>query len=71
MTDTRLVRNSIILDTVRDLIDELLHEGRKDDDDLPRGAIEEAIAFGHISVGDIVGVFTDELIAKAGTGHIT
>ena len=64
-------RAAAIRDTVQDLVDELLSDGRKEDEELPRGAIEEAIAFGEISIGDIVGVFTDELIAKAGTGHLS
>jgi hypothetical protein len=47
-------RRSLILDTVTDLVSNFLFYDRKDDEDLPRGSIEEAIEKGEISAAEIV-----------------
>lgn len=54
-------RAELIKDTVEDLVVELLWDGRKEDDELPRGAIENSIATGEISSLDIVKWFSNEL----------
>lgn len=54
-------RSELILDTVEDLVTTLLHYGRKEDEDLPLGAIEEALAAGEITEQDIVERFHSEL----------
>lgn len=38
-----------------------LYYGRKEDEDLPRGAIEAAIAAGEITIAEIVQVFHNQL----------
>jgi len=56
MNDER-TRREIILDTVSDLVGKLMYYDRKEDEDLPRGAIEEAIKEGEITVQEIVDYF--------------
>lgn len=48
--------------TVEDLVSNFLYYDRKEDEDLPRGAIEEAIANGVVTVEEIVQLFHSELI---------
>ena len=50
-----------ILSTVDDLVSNFLFYDRKEDEDLPRGAIESAIERGEISVDDIADRFRDLL----------
>jgi len=52
--DTR--RNTIAA-VVEDLVSNFLYYDRKEDEDLPRGAIEEAISAGEVSVEEIVELF--------------
>lgn len=52
-----MTRKELILMTVEDLIGELLYYGRKEDEDLPRGAIEEALKNGEITVDEIAEQF--------------
>ena len=54
-------RRELILDTVDDLVSELLFYGRKEDEDLPSGAIEEAIEAGEISEAEIADHFALKL----------
>lgn len=49
------------MDTVGDLVVALLNDGRKEDEELPRGAIEDAISAGEVTVGEIADRFLDEL----------
>lgn len=56
-----ITRRMRILATTSDLASRLMHDDRKDDEDLPRGAIQEAIEAGEITVEDIVNCFTFEL----------
>jgi len=46
-----------ILGTTSDLVGEFLYYGRREDEDLPRGAIEKAIADDETSVDEICAVF--------------
>lgn len=50
-------RRQNILACTSDLVGALLYYDRKEDEDLPRGAIEEAIAAGETSVDEIAAVF--------------
>jgi hypothetical protein len=50
-------RRETIVDTVKDSVSDLLYYDRKSDEDLPRGAIEEAITAGEITADEIVQVF--------------
>ncbi|MCK5615519.1 hypothetical protein KAR91_77360 [Candidatus Pacearchaeota archaeon] len=52
-----MTRKELILMTVEDLIGDLLNYGRKEDEDLPRGEIEEAIEKGEITIDEIAGQF--------------
>ena len=52
----------IILMTVKDLVGEFMYYDRKEDEDLPRGAIEEAVKNKEVSVDEIVELFKAELI---------
>lgn len=56
----------VILDTVSDLVSDFLYYERKEDEFLPRGAIEQAIADKTITVDEIVETFKTQL--KAGLG---
>jgi hypothetical protein len=50
-----------VLNIVSDLVGKFMYYDRKEDEDLPRGAIEEMIAKGEITVDEIVECFRDEL----------
>lgn len=50
-----------ILDTVDDLVANFLYYDRKEDQDLPRGAIDRAIRDGVITADDIVQHFSEVL----------
>ena len=52
----------MILMTVKDLVGEFMYYDRKEDEDLPRGAIEEAVKNKEVSVDEIVELFKAELI---------
>jgi hypothetical protein len=49
---------------VQDLIADLLYYGRKEDEDLKLGEIEEAIRLGTFSADDVVAWFRSELAAR-------
>jgi hypothetical protein len=51
-------RKECILNTIDDLISDLLYYARKEDRELPRGSIEEAIAYGEITVVEMVERFS-------------
>jgi len=51
----------IIIDTIADMVADLLFYDRKEDEELPIGAIEEAIENGVISINKIVEVFREKL----------
>lgn len=50
-------RRELILGTVDDLVGQFMYYDRKEDEQLPRGQIEEAIAAGEVSVDEIVAAF--------------
>lgn len=54
MADTR---RDTILNIVDDLVSDFLYYDRKEDEDLPRGAIEEAVRAGEVTVDEIVEKF--------------
>ncbi len=54
-------RKETILLTVEDLVGAFLYYDRKEDEDLPRGAIEEAITNGEVTVDEIVNKFASTL----------
>ena len=53
----------LILDTVSDLVSNFMYYDRKEDEDLPKGAIENAIESGTITVDEIVAQFKADLLA--------
>lgn len=57
-------RKHLILNTVEDLVFDFLYYGRKEDEDLPVGEIQEAITAGEISVAEIVDKFRQRLLAN-------
>ena len=65
---TRTPRSQRILNIVDDLVSNFLYYDRKEDEDLPRGGIEDAVRAGEISVYQIIDAFTDAL-HKALDGH--
>ena len=52
----------LILNHVDDLVLDFLYYDRKNDEDLPRGAIERALKDGRISIAEIVAKFEACLI---------
>lgn len=54
-------RKETILNTVDDAVSDLLYYDRKEDEELPRGAIEEALKAGEITVEEIVSKFENTL----------
>lgn len=51
----------LILDTINDLVADFLYYDRKEDEELPVGAIDKAVATDVISIGEIVDKFRSEL----------
>lgn len=51
-----------ILNEIDDLVGSFFYYDRKEDEDLPRGAIEEAIANNDITVHEITSLFRDKVI---------
>ena len=51
----------LILGTLEDMVADFLYYDRKEDEDLPRGAIEEAVAQGQITIDEIVNQFRQNL----------
>ena len=54
-------RRQHIIDRLTDGISKLLYYDRKEDEDLPRGAIEEAVRAGEITVEEMIIFWSDEL----------
>ncbi len=50
-------RRDLILDTASDLSGQFLWDARKEDEDLPRGAIEDAITAGEVTIEEITEQF--------------
>ncbi|MCG7904610.1 MAG: hypothetical protein JAY60_19570 [Candidatus Thiodiazotropha weberae] len=57
---------SHIRNTVTDLVADFLYYDRKEDEDLPRGAIEQAVANKTITSEDIMEMFREELTKGLG-----
>jgi hypothetical protein len=56
-------RRDLILGTIDDLVGDFLYYDRKGDEDLPRGAIQEAIEAGEITAAEIAEQFTTAVTA--------
>lgn len=54
-------RREIIRQTVEDLVADFVDSDRKEDEDLPRGAIGDAVRAGEVSVEEIIAWFADGL----------
>lgn len=55
-------RREHILAAAEDLISNFLYYDRKEDEDLPREAIEEAIAAGEVTVDELLAIFAAPLL---------
>lgn len=56
-----------IHNTISDLVSNFLYYDRKEDESLPRGEIEKAVAAGEITVEEIIAYFGQEL--RSGWGN--
>lgn len=56
-----MTRKEQIIASVKDLVTSLVYYDRKEDEDLPVGAIELAIDEGEITIDEMVEVFRSEL----------
>lgn len=54
-------RRELIKESIEDLVWNLLDYGRREDDELPRGAIEEAVREGEITIDEMIQIFADQL----------
>jgi hypothetical protein len=61
-----MTRGELILATVEDAATSLMFYDRKEDEDLPVGAIEEAVAAGEITVAEMVDCFRSCLEQEGG-----
>lgn len=59
-------KRELIEMTIADLVIALLDEDRGDDEELPRGAIEEALEAGELDVEHMVAAFRRKLIEELG-----
>jgi hypothetical protein len=57
-------KRELIFNTLEDLVSNFLYYDRKEDEDLPKGAIEKAIKDGEITVAEIVVEFEKQLITN-------
>jgi hypothetical protein len=67
-------RREKIFNAVSDLVGRFVYYDRKEDEELPRGSVEAALANGEITVTEIVNAFDKELRRGLGqqqrSGHI-
>jgi hypothetical protein len=56
-----MTRKELILTTIDDAVSDLLYYGRKEDEELPRDAIDEAVRNGEITVDEMVAKFKQAL----------
>lgn len=54
-------RREVIKAEITDVVTDLLNDDRKEDEELPRGAIEEAVEAGELTVADMVEWFAQAL----------
>ncbi len=59
------VTKDVILGVVGDLVADFMYYNRKEDVDLPHGAIETALAAGVLTVDEIVAKFREEMESNA------
>ncbi len=59
-------RRERIINILTDNISTMLYYDRKEDEDLPRGGIEEAIKAGEITVDEMIKIWSAELIDGLG-----
>ena len=52
----------ILIDTINDLVSDLLYYDRKEDEELPIGVIEKAVKDGDITVEQITETFKSKLV---------
>ena len=64
---TTTTRRQTIFSTVTDLVSDFLYYDRKDDKELPRGSIREAVEAGEITEAEIVAHFAKTLSEKIGS----
>jgi hypothetical protein len=57
----KMTRKKTIMRVINDLVNDFTYYDRKEDDSLPRGAIQEAVSSGEITVAEIVGRFEKKL----------
>lgn len=62
MSSRSMAKQVLVSQTIGDLVSKFLYYDRKEDEDLPRGAIQKMIRDGAISVDWIVDEFRDELV---------
>ena len=62
MADLELSKRTLILAEVRSTVKDLLYYDRKEDEDLPRGVINEEVEAGRIKIKRIVREFKEALI---------
>jgi hypothetical protein len=58
---SKTARAYTILGTVEDGVSNLLYYDRKEDEDLPLGAIDEAVRLGEVTIDEIVDLFRTKL----------
>lgn len=54
-------RRELIKEAIEDLVLNLLDYERREDDELPRGAIEAAVRAGEITIDEMIKIFADQL----------
>lgn len=57
-----MTRRDLIIANVEDLVIDFLYYDRKEDEELPRGEIQDAVNSGEISIEEIVEIFRQRLI---------
>lgn len=60
--NTMLTQKELVLNTVVDLVSNFLYYDRKEDEDLPRGVIDDLVKNGIVTVDEIVTLFKQKLI---------
>ena len=58
------MNKQLVKEVVSDMLSGFLYYDRKEDEDLPVGAIESMIASGDLTVSDIVEMFSQELTER-------
>lgn len=59
------VTKGVILGVIGNLVADFMYYDRKEDDDLPRGAIEKALATGVLTIDEIVETFREAMESSA------